>query len=288
MNTRLFFLVVAISLSISGCWIDEAKESTQKELFIVADFLSKEDSLVINQFAFNNHIKVKQTILTPVTILERIRNNRYNAEMDILIIEDADLRKKLQELHALRPIQSVRLFSQLERQFNNQHHQWIPITHDPLIVVQGKDSTNTCSAIDFKLWHKGDSLQPKFLIRKQENLYYPLLENSTRFNWTKTKKKQFSDEQIYRLSEYVAIEFSEDSVRVTTNFPCRYFLIDNKRTISLINTVSIYKHGRSIPLAEKFLSFFMANSYSVANGRNQLPTKKNVLPNWYIRSLSIQ
>jgi len=288
MNTRLFFLVGIISLCLSGCWIDEAKESTQKSLFIVADYLSKEDSLVINQFAFNYHVKVKQTVLSPEAILQRIRTNRYNAEIDILIIEDPELRKKLQEINVFRSIRNERLFSQLERQFNNQHHQWIPISHDPLIVVRGKDSINTCPTIDFKMWHKKDSLRPKLSIKQHEKHYANLLENSAHLNWMMGKTTAFGDEQIYRLSEYVSAEFSEDSIRITTNSHCRYFLIDNKRTISLINTVSIYKHGRNIPVAENFLTFFLSNSYSIANGRSQLPTKKGVSPNWYIRSLSIQ
>lgn len=289
MNWRWIFVLPVILLGFSGCWLDEAPAPKQKSLHIVADFLSKEDSLVIDQFAGKYHVDVHLSLLQPQAILDRITADRYNADIDVLITEDAFLRKELQERNALKAIRNIALFSELERPFSNRHHQWIPVSHDPLIVTRSKDTSGNCGAIDFRSWHRNDSLQPAFLVQHHRDAYLALLQASPRLNPLQPRaSRKTSAEQIYALSEFITLENKADSLYRAQANRCRYFLIDNQRYVSRMNTASIYRYGRSGAIAEQFLAFFTAHSYSVANGRNQLPTRKNVTANWYIRSLSIQ
>lgn len=290
MNWRWILVLPVILTGLSGCWLDEAPAPQHKSLSIVADFLSGEDSLVIDQFAGKYHVDVKLEILQPQAILQRIRSDRYNADVDILITEDASLRRDLQELNALKAIRNTDLFSRLERQFNNQHHHWIPVSHDPLIVTRAKDTSSNCPDIDFRSWHRNDSLQPALLVTKNRAAYLAMLQESPHLNWINPRSgsRKISQEQVYALSEFVEIENRTDSLYHANAHRCRYYVVDNQRYISRMNTASVYRYGRNSAIAEHFLAFFTANSYSIANGRNQLPTRKNGTANWYIRSLSIQ
>ncbi|HLP56831.1 MAG TPA: hypothetical protein VK151_17460 [Fluviicola sp.] len=287
MNLRLIFIVCLLGTAFSGCWIDEVQPTKKKSLCIVADHLSKEDSLVINQFGHNYKVSIKKEVLKPEAILQRIRSEKYNAEIDILIIENAALRKELSNLNALKSIQSPELFSRLERQFNNTHHRWIPVCHDPLIVCKPKDSLQNCGPLNLKK----TALHPKLILREKHEEYRDLLAG-TNYNWLNAETgpaTQYGNERLFALSDFVdRIFFADDSTAGIIPNECRYYLIDKKRTISRTCTLSLYRYGRNGAVAANFLSFYMANSYSVANGRNQLPVKKHVTPNWYIRSLSIQ
>lgn len=290
MIAKRIFILLTILAGFSRCWVDEAKEPAKKDLHIIADYLSPEDSSVIRDFGRSRHVEVTIKVLSPEAILKRVRTHRYNAEMDILICEDATLLKQLQELNAFRTIRNTALFSQLERQFNNHHHHWIPVSHDPLVVTTPKDSTNNCSRIDFRNWHSNDGLQPGTVFGKYHPDYFNLLSQSQRLNRIKDNQKPeaLSNERIYPLSLLVELENGTDSLNNNKLRTCRYYLIDNQRYISRINCAAIYRYGRNSAAAEQFLSFFTGNAYQVANGRNQLPTGKNVQPNWYIRTLSIQ
>jgi ABC-type thiamine transport system substrate-binding protein len=287
MNSKWILLLPVILLGLSGCWLDEAAEPQKKSLNIVADRLSHEDSTIIEQFGKKYHVTIQLELLKAEALLKRIRADRYNANIDILITEDQSLRSQLQELNAFRAIRNTAPFGQLERQFNNQHHYWIPVSHDPLIVTRAKDSTG-CTPIDFRKWHKTDSLKPAFLVARQRNNYLSLLRASTRLSSLLSDSRKPVGEHIYTLSEFVGLENTSDSLYHSKAHACRFFLIDNQRYVSTVNTAGIYRHGRNSSVAEHFLTFFVGHSYSIASGRNQLPTRKNVTANWFIRSLSIQ
>ena len=280
------------ALFLTGCWVQEAPVEKKKALFIVADYLTKEDSAVINRFSSDRHIAVTITILSAEEIVRRVQAKRYNAEMDILLTENESLRQQLYDLGAFRPVGNQELFSKLDRQFNNKHHYWLPVSHDPLIVTSPKDTSDNCPEIDFTAWHRLDSLLPVIRIKQHMADYTALLQNSHHLGWLSAANKKATTsatgERIYPLSEFVALENAQDSTYNKRQHACRSFLVDNKRFITRTNTVSIYAHGRNHAAAEKFVHVFMANAYTIANGRNQLPVNKRVQANWYIRSLSIR
>jgi hypothetical protein len=289
MNSKRILVLPLILLGFSGCWVDEARPSKEKTLNVVADRLTPEDSTVIGRFAKQFHVKVKTEILGPDEILKRIKSERFNADVDILVTEDVSLRKQLHELKALKTIRNTTVFSKLERQFNNRHHYWVPVSHDPLIVTSPKDTSGNCADIDFRNWHRRDSLRPVLAIKQNREVYLKLLGTSANLNrLVRSTSRAASNESVYALSEFVGIENRRDSLYHRNAHACRAFLIDNQRYVSRIATVSIYRYGRNSATAEHFLAYYTGNSYSVASGRNHLPTRKNTSPNWYIRSLSIR
>lgn len=289
MTLKRIFLLLIIPSVLTGCWLDEAEAPRKKSLHVVADRLSEEDSLIIRDFGKAKKVEVTIEVLSPEAILSRIRSRRHNADIDVLLTEDASLRTQLQDLRVLKEIRNEKLFSLLERQFNNQHRQWIPVAHDPLVLSAYRDTSRNCPDIDFRSWHRKDSLIPRNLVQHHREAYRELLSKTSHLSWlaAETGTRKAGTEEIHTLSELVEMENAADSVYRSHMNRCRFYLVDRQRYISRITTASIYRHGRNSAEAESFLVFFTGRSYSVANGRNQLPTRKNVFPNWYIRSLSI-
>lgn len=292
MKSKRILLLSLIPAVFSGCWVEEAQPAKEKSLNIVADRLTSEDSTLIDRFSSQYHIAVKTEILEPKAILQRIRSDRFNADMDVLITEDAALRKELNELCAFKTIRNTTIFGRLERQFNNQHHYWIPVSHDPLIVALPRDTSGNCPRIDFRSWHRTDSLRPALMIRRHKNAYLELLSASSQLNRFARQSpgslRPAENEYVYALSEFAENENRRDSLYPVENTGCRSFLIVNKRYVSRVNTISIYRYGRNIAAAESFLTYYTGNSYAVASGRNQLPARKHTEANWSIRSLSIR
>ena len=291
MKLRLLLFGCLISV-LTSCWVQEAPESKNNELSVVADQLTLEDSLLIQRFTKKYKVKVRFERLSPEAILQRIRTQKYNADIDIILTEDEVLREELMQMKKLRPLKDAYLFGKLDRQFNNRHHLWLPLTHDPLILCRPKDSLQSCPAIDFSTWHKKDSTFPKLMLRtgdKSKNYRSKLAKSRYKWIVSPPKHSSFSNEKVYCLSDYVQrIYLTDDSIHVSSDAECRYYLAQKKRTFSSVCTLSIFRYGRNSAVAERFISFCAANAYQIAGGRNQLPVNRHIGANWYIRSLSVQ
>lgn len=288
MKLRLLLIGLVASL-LAGCWVQEAPESHYNELSIVSDKLTKDDSLIIQRFAKEYKITVRYEQLSPDAILHRIRTQKYNADIDIIFTEDDELRNELMQMKKLRPLANEHYFGKLDRQFNNRHHLWLPITHDPLILSRNKDTLHSCPAIDFGTWHLKDSAYPKLTLRagRKTQIYRNQLDDS-RYKWLSHPPKHgtYSTEKVYALSDYVQRHYLSDSM--VQREECLYYLAYKKRTFSTISSLSVFRYGRNVAVAERFIAFCAANAYHLASGRNQLPVNRHITANWYIRSLSIR
>ena len=289
MKYRRLCTWLAMAFLLPGCWIQEAPEETTRALSLVADHLTAEDSAIINQFSFDHRVKVAIRILSPEEIIATIKAKRYNADMDLILTDNQELRDQLYTLGAFRTIRDQQLFSKINRQFNNKHHYWLTLSHDPLVVAAPLDTAGNCSTIDFRSWHRIDSLSPVVKVRPPFGDYAALLANSRQLTWLRidAPSKRPSDERIYRLSDLVTLENTIDSTYNKRMNACRNYIVDNQRYITRAYTVSLYVHGRNRAIAEKFIRIYAAKAYSVASGRNQLPANTGIQASWYIRSLGI-
>lgn len=289
MKSGLILFLSFSVLLLASCTTEEARVPEQKYLFIISDRLTKEDSLIINQFSFDRHVHIEKKVLSPKEILHLIRSNRFNPDIDILLTEDDMLREQLENLKAFRSIRDQALYGSIDRQFNNQHHLWIAVSHDPLIVTCSRDTSGNCADIPFRSWHRNDSLKPAFFPRGYSVAYQHLLKDNTHLKrLLLTTGGERSEEQVYPLSVFVEIQNSRDSLFNVRKTACRHYLIDHQRFVSRKNTASVYRYGRNPATAEQFIRYYLGNDYQIASGRNQLPTRKNVPANWYIRTLNIR
>ena len=288
MKYGLFFAyLVVCSFLLQGCWVQEAPVEKKHTLSLIADHLTHEDSLTISHISRKQRLTIDIRVMRPEKILQHVQSLRYNAAVDVVLIEDEELRRQLRDLKAFAPITDKALFSQLERQFSNKHHLWVPVSHDPLVLVTGKDSTGNCTTISS--WRTAGKRQPIIAFNAHSEAYRKALRRTKHLGWINMDNSSIrGPERLYALSELVDRSARKDSTAVTRKSDCLFYLVDNKRYVSRMTTVSVYAYARNKKSATLFLQNFLAHAYNVADGRNQLPAKKNVKPNWRIRSLIIR
>jgi hypothetical protein len=289
MFSRSIQLFAPFLLLLAGCRIQEAPKSAAREVTIVSDYLTKDDSVLIRSFGKDEKIRTKIVILTPDSIRALVGRNIYNTGIDVLLTQEKSLRDFFYSKAAFAKIDNPRLFQQVERQFDNTHNFWIGLSHDPLVIAAPKDTLRQCPDIDPAGRHRKDSLGIPVKVKSGRQEYMDLLSRSSKLQFlTKKPAKGYGKEIVMPFSELVELENSADSAYNHNIRPCFSWLAENKRYFTRVTTVSLVRYSRNAAAAKKLVNYLFANSWSVANGRNQLPTVKRYKPNWYIESLLIR
>jgi hypothetical protein len=288
---KYFVFILGYSFLLNACVLENAGTPQKKELFIIGDILSKNDSLVIHQFGKKEHVKVHILLLNSNHIRRLIAANKFNTNFDVILISDESLRTELHMKGLFRKIENSTLFTQIDRQFYVRHQNWLPISFNPLVLSIPKDSLNKCDHVSFKKWQQlSDSIPPKIMIDQFERLFLQKLTMSRNFNWITAQKNGIvSNQTIEPLNQLIANKHnSNDSIAVSGPIPCRYYLIEKKRYIATENSISIYRYARNSTLAEQFLSFYAALPFLTASSRNALPCNRTISSNSAINQLTIQ
>lgn len=286
------FVPMTISLVMNSCVIPEAKPSKANELTIISDRLTHQDTLLIERFEKKRHVAVTIIIETKTDIINRFKQHIYNVNCDILITENEHIRNALRKMGGLATIDNQRLFDAIGRQFNNSHHLWIPLSQNPLLIVAPRDTSNQCERIYLNRWlrNQKDTLLPDMNPVLKHKALKNVLAKSDQFGWLVRTKKKYprNMEKVYVLSDVVDICVKKDSTAGRMKRKCMTYLVDKKRTLATYTTISLVNYSRNLTPAQAFVAFFNANSYWVASGRHQIPTKNRVKPNPIIRKLDIQ
>lgn len=288
---KLWFGLLSLLLFLlSGCLVEQAPVAKDRQLVVFADKLTAQDSLFLNQYAKKHHVDLSYHQLNADYIKNKIIHNKFDIDVDILILSNQQIREELNALKLLKTITNESLFTDLNRQFNNTHHFWLPLSHNPLVVAMQKDSSNMCRTIYFEEWHKKDSLKPQFLLSPWEKMYLTELEKSKRYDrFTKQlNKSKLADERVYPLSKLVQLENNKDTNYRKGKNSCKTFLIDHKKYITVFSSVSIYRYGRNYTESNRFISAITKYAAIFASSRDQLPCFNQVTKSSKIKGLGVK
>lgn len=287
---KCFAYLSILLLALSSCLVEEAPIAKEQQLVVFSDKLTLQDSIFIKHYSKKHKIKVIFHQLNPAFIREQLLEHRFDVDVDILLLSNQAFRNELLEQKLLRKINYNQAFTDLNRQFNNTHHFWLPLAHNPLVVAMPKDSAANCRTIYFESWHKKDSLKPQFKLGQMEQDYIIELNKSRRFqSFSKTMNKgRLSNEQISPLSSLVKLSIRKDSNFRQSNITCKTYLKDRKRYITIYNSASIYRYGRNPIEAERFIIALSKYAAIFASNRNQIPCNKKTQQSPKIAELNIQ
>ncbi len=272
---------------IFSCSIPEAPKS-KRILHVTADYLSSVDSSILIEFSKNKQIELILRVLTPNRIALAIAENKFNPDIDILLLQNDSLRQSLFEKGLFKKIKNKTLFYTIERQFNNTHHLWLPLTHNPLVVCVQKDSSEYCERKDLRsLIREHDTVPPRLFLGRFRSEILNTLAVSNTYSWMNTSKKRSAENpfSVYLLTELVEQNTKKESINQKS---CNYYLVDKKRYFSIYQSASVYKYGRNTVLSELLLAHLKNQHSKIAWGRNQLSTFKNQNVGYNVLSLNIQ
>lgn len=284
MNWKIYVLFSGLFIGLNSCVLDEAKPSVHEKIVVYTDFYCPADSLIIREFEQSRKISVQMVYQTQDEIAQSIRKNKFNTGIDVLLLSSDSLRENLYNKSLFSQLRGRSFFRNIDRQFNNNHGYWVPICHNPLILVTEKDSSSNCNPMNWDKFNK-DSIYPKIAIKANANSYLIKLKKTSKFSSIAQNKVSNSPKHaIYTLSQIV--ELSNRDIHYE-NSKCFYYLVEKQRFMTNFTSVSLYKYSRNKIASQQFIEFYSRFQHQIASNRNQLSTFKTIQPNFLIRNLEI-
>ena len=284
MNWKIYVLFSGLSIGLNSCVLDEAKPSVHEKVVVYTDFYCPADSLFIQEFEESKKISVQVVYQTKDEIARSIQKNKFNTGIDVLLLSSDSLREALYNQSLFSQLRSRIFFRNMDRQFSNNHGYWVPICHNPLVLVTQKDSSSNCINLNWEKLKK-DSIHPEMEVESNLNAYLVKLGKTTKFSSiAKSKAPTNPNYRIYTLSQIAA--FSDKDFHYEKS-NCFYFLVENQRFMTNFTSISLYKHSRNKVASQQFIEFFCRYQHQIASNRNQLSTFKTIQPNFLIRGLEI-
>lgn len=286
MNWKIYVLFCGLFIGLHSCVLDEAKPSAHQKVVVYTDTYCPADSLIIREFEESKHISVQVVYQTSDEIAKTIRKNKFNTGIDVLLLSSDSLRETIYNQSLFSQLRDRSFFRNIDRQFNNNHGFWVPVCHNPLILVSKKDSSANCVTINWDKF-KNDSMgiHPKITIESNRNSYLSKLKKTNKFvNLASENVPVNSKYSISTLSQITKL--SEKDVRYDQS-NCFNYLVENQRFMTNFTSVSLYRYSRNKVASRQFVAFYCRFQYQIASNRNQLSTFKTIQPNFLIRALEI-
>lgn len=284
MNWKIYVLFSGLFIGLNSCVLDEAKPSAHEKIVVYTDLYCPADSLIIQEFQQSKNISVQIVYQTQDEIAKSIQKNKFNTGIDVLLLSSDSLRENLYNQSLFSQLRGRSFFRNMDRQFNNNHGYWVPICHNPLILVTKKDSSANCIPMNWNKFKK-DSIHAKIAVESNLSSYLMKLEKTNKFSAiAKNKAPMNSKYSIHTLSQIAAIS-DKDMHYEKSN--CFYYLVEKQRFMTNFTSVSLYKYSRNKVASQQFIAFYCRFQHQVASNRNQLSTFKTIQPNFLIRTLEI-
>lgn len=286
LNWKIYVLFSGLLIGLHSCVLDEAKPSAHQKVVVYTDMYCPEDSLIIREFEEAKHISVQVVFQSTEEIAKTIRKNKFNTGIDVLLLSSDSLREKLYNQSLFSQLRDKSYFRNMDRQFNNNHGFWVPVCHDPLILVAKKDSSANCTSINWdKFKNDSISIHPKITLESNRSSYLKKLQKTKKFAALTNDKVPVNPK--YSISTLSKVtELSEKDIRYDKS-NCFNYLVENQRFMTNFTSVSLYRYSRNKVPAQLFVAFYCRYQYQIASNRNQLSTFKTIQPNFLIRALEI-
>lgn len=284
MNWKIYVLFSGLFIGLNSCVLDEAKPSVHEKIVVYTDFYCPADSLIIREFEQSKKISVQMVYQTQDEIAQSIRKNKFNTGIDVLLLSSDSLRENLYNKSLFSQLRGRSFFRNIDRQFNNNHGFWVPICHNPLILVTEKDSSANCTPLNWNKFNK-DSIHPKIAIESNVSSYLLKLKKTNKFSSIAQHTAPSSPKYaIYTLSQIA--DLSNRDIHYDQS-KCFYYLVEKQRFMTNFTSVSLYKYSRNKIASQQFIEFYCRFQHQIASNRNQLSTFKTIQPNFLIRGLEI-
>lgn len=283
LNWKIFVLFTGLFMGLHSCVLDEAKPSAHEKVIVYTDVYCPADSMIIQEFEDSKKISVHVVYQTSAEIARIIQKNKFNTGIDVLLLSSDSLRENLYNQSLFSQLRDRSFFRNMDRQFNNNHGFWVPVCHDPLLLITEKDSVSNCTSLNWSRFGK-DSINPRITIESNRTSYLMKLSKTKFASLTANKGPLNSKYTISTLSQVA--ERSNKDIHYDKS-RCFHYLVEKQRFITNFTSVSLYKYSRNKVASQQFVAFYCRFQHQIASSRNQLSTFKTIQPNFIIRALEI-
>ncbi len=141
MKLSSLLVLTALSLIISGCYVENASSEKNKTLVIASDYLNEEDTLMFSDFAKKKKIRIIIKHIDASSLVGEIQGNKYGHGIDLVMIKSLYNVYNLSRTDLFHSINHVKEeFRDLAR-FMSTEYKYIGIGIDPYVCVSNPDTT---------------------------------------------------------------------------------------------------------------------------------------------------
>ena len=133
----LFFIIAASSilLSSNSCSIETAKPSTEKELFIISDYLSESDTIIFQEFINKEKVILQIINMESDKIIGLTRNQGTNVQADLILVKSLYDIHKISKRDILHTINFSKELSTTEQKHSSWKFNYVGFGLDPFIIA---------------------------------------------------------------------------------------------------------------------------------------------------------
>lgn len=277
-SISLLFLLILFGLN--SCILSEAPKVKSKKINVYFDVFVKEDKQWIKQFEKANKIKVVVHFADYKRLRSELKNHLYDGKIDVLFVQTDSVKRLIKSIQSNTNELNVELFSGLPKQFANQHHHWLPICHNPLVLSVLKDSSKNCTAISFSNWARNNEGK-KPIFNEDE------LSEEQLFSLKKSKKSKFIFDKKASVNYKQNLRTLSWQVAHAKTNCCYYYLVEKRNYFTQTCWVINPKYSRNQQHVNLFLKHVKKKSFDISKNRQQLPTFKQIPPNKQIKLINI-
>jgi hypothetical protein len=271
--------MLLLLFGVNSCLLKEAPKVKSKKLHVYFDVFVKEDKKWIKHFEKANKIKVIVHFAKWSDIKSELVDRPYDGKIDVLFVQTDSVKKLIKNLKTKTIELDDELFSDLPKQFANQHHLWLPICHNPLVLSVQKDSSKNCIPFNFSNWSRNNEGKKPLFNEDQ-------LSDEQLYKLRKSKKTQFIFDKKASITYKQQLQPLSWQVEHAKN-NCYYYLVEKRNYFTQTCWVVNPKYSRNQQHVKLFLKYVKKKCFEISKNRQQLPTFKQIPPNKQIIAINI-
>ena len=134
------FILIAVSLIISGCYVENASSSKNKVLVIASDYLNEEDTLMFSDFSKKESTRIIIKHIDVSSLVGEIQGNQYAHGIDLVMIKSLYNVYNLSRTGLFHSISHVKEEFEELSQFMSTDYKYIGVGIDPYICISNPDT----------------------------------------------------------------------------------------------------------------------------------------------------
>lgn len=150
----LILLITLISITITSCIVKDVKSNDKQFINIYSDFLSSKDHRIFKSFERKNNIKINILHLDSKQLIEKILNEGYNCNADVILFKSIYHTNKLAKKNKLQAFQSEEIEENIHSDFKAKDNTWIAFGINPYLFTSNSDTIFENQNLNFLLKQK--------------------------------------------------------------------------------------------------------------------------------------
>lgn len=156
--------VLLVGILLTACVAQDAKPVRHPYVMVYTDCITGADSLLLKQFAKQEHIDVRIRVLERDSILEKIALEKHNSYADLILLHGADQLNKASKKGLWQHFDGEQIDLKIHKSFRSPQHLWVALSKTPLVLIYDdrvlqKDAITTYAQLALPKWTGKVALQ---------------------------------------------------------------------------------------------------------------------------------